>query len=144
MPCSYPPRREPRILAIVPCRGGIAWVVVDPWEIRGAGTARTQSRQATVRRLMRREKPSALVTSAASLHRILARGGGRMDPTLLAPRSPNIPPEIARDLYPEFDLYATTPSVRLAASLAITTCIYAPIPTRSYPLRRCRALRPAA
>lgn len=143
MPCIHPPRREPRIIAFVPRGRRLAWAVVDPWEIRGAGVIRTgaRSRLASVRRLVRREKPSAVVTSSVPFHSALARGALRFGPVVLSPRSPNIPRDIASDLYPEFDLCTPSALLRQAASLAITTCIYAPIPSRRYVHRRRRALR---
>ena len=56
MPIRYPPRREPRVLALATIPAGLVFAVVDPWVVRGTGQASCgrRTRSAAILRLVRR------------------------------------------------------------------------------------------
>ena len=59
-----PPRRDPRVLAIVPNGRGIAYAAADAWEIRGVGTLPNGDAAAlrlAISRLVVQVRPSAVV-----------------------------------------------------------------------------------
>lgn len=144
MPIRYPPRREPRVLAIARSPTGLAFAVADPWVIRGSGFApcSRRSEMAAIRRMVRREKPTAL---ASPDHRFpalrrLAREFGI--PFVRAP-VPELPVPIASELYPELPLLAPEVLGRLAA-LAVSHVLHSSVPPRTYAACRLRtALRRA-
>lgn len=117
MPFRYPPRKEPRVLAVGKIRNGLAFTVIDPWVIRGSGRmhCREPSHRAAILRLVRREKPTMVVTSDADLvepSQVVAKTCGI---TIVTKRPPHIPIAIATDLYPDLPLFAPGRLSRLAA-----------------------------
>lgn len=123
----------------MPNRAGLAWAVVDPWEIRGSGIlAKSRSTIHAVRRLVSREKPTAIATNSAPLARLLRNRGSRSEPALIQPPIPALPLSIARDLYPEFAFYAPTRPLQRVTALAISAALHSPVTTRRYAHKRCR------
>jgi len=137
MTIRYPPRREPRVLAIDSTRSGLGFAAVDPWVVRSAGhlTCRPRSRVAALSRLVRREKPTALVTVDPSLRRTLRRVGRAQGVPVLTDPLPRLPRSIASELYPELPLLAPGHFGQLAAT-AISAVLHASIPPRKYVPRR--------
>lgn len=65
----HPPRRDPRVLAIVPTARGISYAAVDAWEIRGVGTLPNGNAVAlrlAVARLLVQTRPTAIVCAEPS------------------------------------------------------------------------------
>jgi hypothetical protein len=141
MPIPRPPRREPRVLAIVASGRRCAFAVVDPWEVRSTGsiTVPTRSLPAALRRIIRREQPTLAVADRPGLTAALDRAARGLCPGVDARRLRVPPTAIARDLFPELPLFAPTPGLERAARLAIAAVLFAHIPTRPYAPRRPRA-----
>lgn len=144
MPIRYPPRREPRVLAVTVIPTGLAFAVVNPWVVRGTGRTRCHrhTRRAAVLRLVRREKPTALTTTDASLVTELARVAKNCGIAVIKKRVPRLPVAIATDLFPELPLFAPGKLGRLAA-MAISALLHVTPQSRQYattrhnsPLRR--------
>lgn len=55
-----PPRRQPRIAALVRAQHAYVLVVLDPWEVRTVVVSRSRT---CIRRSLLRERPVAIVTS---------------------------------------------------------------------------------
>lgn len=135
MPTRLPPRREPRVLALCRRTDRLVWAVVDPWEVRGAGEVMAPPRSftAAIQRLVRREKPTAVVSSDGEMRR---RVGNASELAVLGP-SADIPGlRVALDLYPELALYAPSPALRRAARLALAVVLRGAVPSRTYAPRR--------
>ena len=133
MPIRHPPRREPRILAVGTIPNGLAFTVVDPWIIRGSGRLRCRepSRRSAILRLVRREKPTALVTADVALVVPASSVADRCGIAMIEKRPPRIPVPIAKDLYPELPLFAPGRLSRLAA-LGISAVLNLSPSSRTY------------
>ena len=140
MPTRLPPRREPRVLALVRSRKGFHYATADPWELRGAASVTCHDRALTpaVARLARREKPTLLVTKSSSLGMPVKRIGKRMAIAVGSDHLPIPLPSVAEDLYPELRMRAPTPALAHVATLAIAAVLYAQAPSRKYAPRRNR------
>jgi hypothetical protein len=143
---TRPPRREPRVLAVCRARGGLQYAVADPWELRSAGSfpATTRAEALHLRRLVRREKPTVIVSGGAQLRALVCRIARRAGLGVLA-KMPALPAETtARELFPELPLFAPTAALRRTALLAIAAALEAPIVPRHYATSRRHSLsRPA-
>lgn len=137
MTIRYPPRREPRVLAIAEDPAGLAFAVADPWVVRGAGKipCRPRSRLAAVSRLVRREKPTALAVVTPALRRTVHRVGRAQGIPVVPDPLPDLPRAIARELYPEVPVLAPD-ALNSVATAAIAAVLHAPIPPRKYAPRR--------
>lgn len=145
MPIRYPPRREPRILAVARSPNGLAFAIADPWVIRGSGHAdcSRRSEASAVRRIIRREKPTAVVSTDIDLLPAVQRAAETTSIPWLRSQVPKVPVVIASELYPELPLLAPGDLGPLAA-LAISYVLHSTIPPRSYAACRLRsALRRA-
>jgi hypothetical protein len=140
MPIRLPPRREPRVLALVRSRNGFHYATADPWEVRSAGRVTCHGRALTpaVARLAQREKPTLLVTRSPSLLAPMRRAAKRMGVAAQGDRLQIPLPSIAEDLYPELRMRAPTPALAQVATLAIAAVLYARAPSRRYAPRRNR------
>lgn len=141
MTTRYPPRREPRVLALIPAPYVTRWAVADPWEIRGAGCTRSFNlpRATLLARLVRREHPTVIVVPRASIPRF--RAAARMLGVAIVPASfPKLPARIAADLYPEFWLHAPSRPLRQAVLQAASAVLHGQFPPRHYATSRHRPL----
>lgn len=142
MPIRHPPRREPRVFAVTAHRGRVAWCVADPWELRSSGviSASPRSLIPALRRLIRREKPTATVAGSPRLEVALTRAArGLGVPLMPGPVRP-LADAAASALYPELPLFAPTGALRRAAGLALGAVLEAAAPTRPYATSRNRTL----
>jgi hypothetical protein len=139
MTIRYPPRREPRVLAVGSSPFGLDFAAADPWVVRSAGhgTCRPRSRVAALARLVRREKPTALIGAGPGLRRTLRHVGRAQGIPVVTDPVPHLPRAIATELYPELPLLAPGRLGRLAAT-AISAVLHAHIPPRRYEPRRHR------
>lgn len=141
MSTRRPPRREPRVLAVRVNRRGATFACVDPWEVRSSGTApvRPGHEIGALRRLVAREKPTAVVLDGA-----LRRKIDPLDlavPVLSTPRErPSIP--LATELFAELATFAPTPALCSAVLLAIAAVLAGGVPPRHYASPRPRPLPP--
>jgi len=137
MPIRTPPRREPRVLSVAAFRHGLLFAVVDPWEVRSVGfvTCACSSRLTEVKRLISREKPSALV-GTRRLRPALLEAGAASRLGVVKRDLPTLPLPIARDLYPEIGIMAPKRAAQRVAVRAIAAVLHANIPTRHYATRR--------
>ncbi len=137
MTIRYPPRREPRVLAIGQARTGLAFATADPWVVRSAGhiDCGPRSRLSALVRLIRREKPTALIPANASLRRTLRRVGRAQGIPVLTEPLPHLPRAVASELYPELPLMAPGHLSHLA-SIAVSAILSARVPPRTYVPRR--------
>ena len=145
MPIRYPPRREPRVLAVKVIPTGLAFAVVDPWMIRSSGRThcRSHTRLSAVLRIVRREKPTAITTSDTGIVETIGRVAAHCGIAVIKKRVPKIPVSIASDLYPELLLFAPGRLGRLAA-LAISAVLHVTPQSRTYaPTRHNTAQRRA-
>ena len=86
-----PPRRDPRVLALVPNGHGISYAVADAWEVRGVGVlpnATAAALRLAVTRVIVQTRPSAIVCAEPSR-------GSRLLRTILRVA---IETDVARDL----------------------------------------------
>jgi hypothetical protein len=146
MSIRYPPRREPRVLAVEPAPTGLAFVSVDPWGIRSAGrtSCRARSRSAALSRLIRREKPTAVATPSATLGPCLRRAARGLELPVVEGPLPPLEPSVAVDLYPELPVLAPGSALGRLAPFAISAVLNARVPSRRYaPRRHHAAQRPA-
>lgn len=137
MTFRYPPRREPRVLAIAPDSHRLLWVVADPWEIRGAGRPRCSIRAqpSAVLRLARRERPTVIVAAHRNFKRlrhVLADLGVPFLPISF----PIAPDPIVAELFPEIALHATTRALRKVAVAAVSAVLHGQFPSRNYATSR--------
>lgn len=134
MQTHYPPRREPRVLAVLPARRGLAFAVVDPWEIRAAGIERCgpESIAYAIVRLVRREKAVAIACGRKSLLPAVKRAAAVTRIGFVAEPPPTLPVGIAADLYPELAVHAPTKRLKNAAAVAIAAVLHSNIPSRKY------------
>jgi len=134
MPTRLPPRREPRVLAVAQHGNKLLWAVADPWEIRGTGSAALSARTTTLvlRRLVRREKPTLVVTADKRLKGALRRAARSLGVpmTTKLPRLPSSPS--ARTPYPELCVLAPKASLERLCRLAIAIVLHSSIPIRPY------------
>ena len=141
MPLRYPPRREPRVLALSRAADGLHYATADPWEVRAVGSipCRDLALAALVARLIRREKPTLVVARERELRGPVERVCRRLGVASSGGRAPVLPPPIARDLYPELPMRAPTPSFERIATTAIAAVLYAKTRPRHYAPRRQRS-----
>lgn len=134
MPTFRPPRREPRLLAVAITRAGIAFAVADPWEVRSAGTVAStaRARRLVLVRLVRREKPTAIVAEGRAIRRLAAAVGRELGLAVVPPPLPTLPIRTARDLYPELPIHAPTSALERLAVLAIAAVLNAEPTSRLY------------
>jgi hypothetical protein len=142
----HAPRREPRVLALNITGARLAFVVSDLLEMRSSGddAATARSLRLTLRRLIRRERPTAIVASGSGARHLRAVTGGLI-PVVAPPRNP-LPFSVVGDVYPEAFAFAPTLRLRRLASYAVTTLARSTFPSRRYaksrrprtPLRRQR------
>ena len=137
MTLRYPPRREPRVLAIAPDSRRLLWAVADPWEIRGAGRLRCSYRAqaSAIIRLARRERPTVIVAPRRSFNR-LSFALGDIGVPFLPASFPIAPEPIAAELFPEIALHATTRALRKVAVEAISAVLHGQFPSRNYAASR--------
>ena len=142
MPTMRPPRREPRVLALAATPHGLQWAVADPWEVRGAGKipCRSRSNRLAVVKLLRREKPTAMVCGTTHLLPLVTALGRIHRVPVVREGLPTLDAGIAEELYPEALMRAPNPSLLRLASLAISAVLHADIPSRRYAPCRRRAL----
>ncbi len=133
MPIRYPPRREPRVLAVKIIPTGLAFAVVDPWMIRSSGRTRCRrhTRYSAILRIARREKPTAITTADTTLIEIISRVAKRCGIAVIKKHVPRLPVAIATDLFPELPLFAPGKLGRLAA-LAISAVLHVTPQSRLY------------
>jgi hypothetical protein len=134
MSLRLPPRREPRVLALVRRAAGFSYAVADPWELRSVGSVRCLALTLgpAVLRVVRREKPTLVVTRDRDLKSPAVRAAKRIGVTSTDAGLPNLPRAIAEDLFPELRLRALTPSLSKAGTLAIAAVLYADSSSRKY------------
>jgi hypothetical protein len=146
MPLRKPPRREPRVLALGRDQRHILWATVDAWEIRSAGRVvrRARSERPAITRLVRREKPTALVIQDAALREAVHAVARARRLPVIEPAPAAIPVDVAADLYPEFTLQCPSGDLARLAALALSSVLHADPPSRSYAPRRNRPARRAA
>jgi hypothetical protein len=139
MTLRYPPRREPRVLMVVPNAKRLLWAVADPWEMRGAGrlccTFRAQA--SAIMRLVRRERPTVVVAPRRGFKRLRFADLGV---PLLPASFPIAPDPIARELFPEIAVHATTRALRKVAAQAISAVLHGHFPSRKYAITRHRTV----
>jgi hypothetical protein len=140
MPLRLPPRREPRVLAFVRFPAGFSYAVADPWELRAVGSIRCRALTLgpTVLRVIRREKPTLVVTRDRDLKGPAERSAKRLGIPATDAGLPNLPLAVAAEMFPELRMRAVTPSLSRAGVLAIAAVLYADSPTRKYAPRRQR------
>ena len=133
MPIRTPPRREPRVLAAAGSRHGLRFAVVDPWEVRSAGLVKCDraSRVDALRKLIRREKPTALA-GTPSIRAELCEAFTESRLGVVTRDFPTLPPPVAADLYPELVLVAPKIATQQVVVRAIAAVLHANIPTRHY------------
>ena len=138
MPIRHPSRREPRVLAVTADRGRLAWCVADPWELRSSGVAAASPRAlvAALRRLIRREKPTATVAGSPKLEVALTRAARSLGVPLMPGPVRPLADAAAFALYPELPLFAPTGALRRAAALALGAVLEAAVPIRPYATSR--------
>jgi hypothetical protein len=127
------PRREPRVLALHITASSLAFVVLDLVEMRSSGddTATARSLRLALRRLIRRERPTAVVASGRGAERHLRAVVGDRVPVLVPPRKP-LPFAVVRDVYREAVAFAPSVRLRRLASVATTTLARSTFPSRRY------------
>jgi len=137
-----PPRREPRVLAVARVPRGLTFAVIDPWTVRAAGTCfiARGTEHWSLRRLIRRERPTACASSSPELLaalRLATRGTGV---GIVTGALPTLPVPVAAELFPELELHAPTRAQKRVAVLAIAAVLHGNIPTRPYATARQRTL----
>jgi hypothetical protein len=144
MTVRHPPRREPRVLAVSLAPTGLHFACADPWVVRSAGPIRgtIRSRTAALLRVARREKPTALFSTDASLELQIKSVARITGAVVIAGPLPHLPVHVARDLYLDLNLVAPG-SLGPIAALAISAVLHGTVPSRTYanhrhptPLRR--------
>ncbi len=137
MPIRYPPRREPRVLAVGMISTGLAFAVVDPWVVRSTGRTRCRhrTRRAAILRLVRREKPTAIATANTPIIKIVEQVAMRCGIAVIEKRVPRLPVSIATDMFPELPLFAPGKLGRLAA-MAISAVLHITPQSRHYAAAR--------
>ncbi len=132
MPIRYPPRREPRVLAIALTAGRIAFAVADPWVVRGTGQrpCSARARPDAVARLVCREKPTTIVAANPAAEHWLRRRKSLAIPIVERPRA-HLPRQVASELYPELPLLAAG-RLGPVAAVAIATVLHTNPPSRQY------------
>ncbi len=128
------------MLAVVHARDGLLFATVDPWEIRSVGEVnpRPGSQVLPLRRLVRREKPTAIVAGTPRLAQTFGRAARVVGVPVLRPPPSAISGPWARALYPELPIYAPTRALEGVARLAIAAVLHSPIPARTYAVTRRR------
>jgi len=137
MPIRTPPRREPRVLAVTGSKHGLNFAVVDPWEVRAAGIVQCTgtTRVDILAKLMRREKPTALV-GTRSLRTSLLEASRPNKLGVVTQDFPRLPLAVAAELYPELPMMAPGRAAQRVVVRAIAAVLHANIPTRNYEPRR--------
>lgn len=158
-----PPRRDPRVLAILRVARGLAYAALDAWEVRGVGLvplAKKRALRLALVRLVTQTRPTALVCAvpeAETIEPVAHRAGlptvvlGRPEARRLVDQAPVL--SEVRASYPELralDIIHHEPVLRLAiaslTSLTLPHRKYAGFSTRSkarLASRRPRGRRPA-
>ena len=91
-----------------------------------------RSIRAALRRLIRREKPTALVASDPGLREKLVRAARRDGPGVVL-HAPAMPPAASpRELYPELPLFAPRAAWERVARLAIAVVLHSPVTHSTY------------
>lgn len=146
MPPRYPPRREPRALAVIRSQDGFHYACADPWETRSAGSVVCRGRALgpMLARLVRREKPTVVVARGTGLREPLQRACYRYATTFADRPLPALPLQIAREMYPELSVRAPAPPLEAVAALAIAAVLYAKNLPRHYAPRRKHSPKHAA
>jgi hypothetical protein len=121
-----PPRREPRALALVQTAHGIAFAVVDPWELRSCGVERCGplARQLAIRRIIRREKPTVVTANTPPLIRLAGLATEHLRVPVVVPDLPLPPSDIARDLVRGMAYQAPTRVLQKVVGLALATVLH--------------------
>jgi hypothetical protein len=135
-----PPRREPRVLAVLRTPTGFAVAVADPSELRSVFsiTCRDLTLGPGIARAMRREKPTLVLAPEEPVRAAVLRAAHRLGIPVAEGVLPKVPSFIAADLYPEIHLRATSPMLLQVATLAISAVLYAETPSRRYATTRRR------
>jgi len=117
MPIRHPPRKEPRVLSVGIVPHGLIFAVIDPWVIRSTGRTRCRepARPAAILRLVRREKPTAIVVGNSELVGAAQAAAEKSGIGFVTKQPPRIPSPIAKELYPELPLFAPGHLSRVAA-----------------------------
>lgn len=120
------------MLALEADGSSLAYVVADLYEIRAAGEERATARSLPlrVRRLLRRELPTAGVTEIDPADRRLERAFADV-PRVRRPKR-LLPFRVLRDAYPEATLFAPTGRLRRLARIAVTAAVRGNLPPRTY------------
>lgn len=120
------------MLAVELRRARLAFVVVDPWEVRSTGTlVAPRSLVASLRRVVRREKPTVIVASS-TVATVAMKGVAGSGIAVAPPPRRCIPRMVAAELYPELAWYAPTPELARVARMAITHILRSPKTYRRY------------
>lgn len=129
-----PSRREPRAVAVDLHPQGVAFAVCSPWEIGSVAVQRclARNRALALRRIVRREKPTILVTRAARLVELVERIARELGLPVAPADLPPLPPAIARDLFPEVPMLAPTRALESVARSAIAAVLHADYSPRLY------------
>ncbi len=140
-----PPRREPRVLALVQTVHGIAFAVLDPWELRSCGVERCKppARQLAIQRIIRREKPTVVTANTPMLLRLAGLAAGRLRVPVVAPDLPLPPSGIASDLVRGMAYQAPTRPLQKVVRLALATVLHSQETHRTYAPRIHPTLRRA-
>ena len=135
MPCRHAPRREPRVLALALDSRGIRFAVVDLFEVRATGELKTNRSHVALelRRLLAREKPTAIVATTPRGLRLAQYARLRIPLLQLPPRRRSGRALLA--LYPEASLFGPTRRMQALLATAITALLYAPKISRRYASR---------
>ena len=133
MTIRYPPRREPRVLAVATGVRSLVWAVADPWEIRGAGRTHAirRTHRLAIQRLVRRERPTVVVVPKRYLSRLRSMRRALGVP-FLPVSFPIAPGPIAVELYPEITLHAPSSALRRVAVTAVSAVLHGQFPPREY------------
>ena len=131
------------MLALTKGRRGLLFAAVDPWEIRSTGGVRPRpgSHVLPLRRLIRREKPSAIVAATPRLREALARAARVVGVPVVGAAPYAVSSRWARALYPELALFAPTRALESVARLAIALVLHSPNSSRRY--AACRRRTPS-
>ena len=141
-----PPRREPKALAVDLHPKGICLAVCTPWNLGNCGVQRCRdpNRALALRRIIRRERPTALTTLNATLVPLLDEAGKSFRLPVVDAHALPLPRfDVARDLFPEVVIVAPTHRLKAVARLAIAAVLHAEPTSRNYARRNQPSLRHA-
>jgi hypothetical protein len=132
------PRREPRVLALDTNAVTLAYLVVDLFEVRSSGEEpfRTpRSLKLRIARLVRRERPTAIVFVRSGAGRSLAARYRERVAQVEPSRAP-LPFSVVAQIYPEAPLFAPDLRLRRLARVAVTALARSTFPPRKYETSR--------